>query len=241
MKNNEKRDFQPIYIPWYEEAFQADLYVRRMTPRQRALYRNLIMGCYFGGERPYLPLDDEKLWMIADAENKQEWLDNKDTVLTKFTITVKDGSNVLANKRVMEEWQILEGWLAQKQKAGLASAAARRRNGVRNDALAAAQAALKMFSEKSWGDMDADEQTGLQMVLWVLYRAAVAGEVPRTVDYYSQARSNFLEQHEIGWEQILETAEEKFDMHAYAFVEAENPPLLNWLMEKRQIAKGFVQ
>ena len=127
LKNNDKRDFKPLYIPWYETEFQADRIVKRMTSRQRAFYRNLLMDCYFGNERPYLPTDDDELWLIADADTKQEWLDNKALIMTKFTEISRNGELLLSNKRVMEEWQIIEDFLAQKKKAGLASAAGRRR------------------------------------------------------------------------------------------------------------------
>ena len=127
LKNNDKRDFKPLYIPWYETEFQADRIVKRMTSRQRAFYRNVLMDCYFGNERPYLPTDDDELWLIADADTKQEWLDNKALIMTKFTEISRNGELLLSNKRVMEEWQIIEDFLAQKKKAGLASAAGRRR------------------------------------------------------------------------------------------------------------------
>src|SRR5260370_38700610 len=126
MKNNSS-DFKPIFIHWYEDDFQADLAVRRMTSRQRAFYRNFLMYCYFGDKRPYLAADDEELWLIADADSKQEWLENKKAILTKFTERLTKGGPRLANKRVREEWQVIEDWLTQKKKAGLASAAARRR------------------------------------------------------------------------------------------------------------------
>ncbi len=126
MRNNSS-DFKPIYIHWYEDDFQADLAVRHMTSRQRSFYRNLLMYAYFGDKRPYLTADDTELWLIADADTQQEWLDNKKPILTKFTERMtKDGPR-LVNKRVLEEWQIIEDYLAQRKKAGLASAAARRR------------------------------------------------------------------------------------------------------------------
>lgn len=100
-------------------------------------------------------------------------------------------------------------------------------------ALKAAQSACRLFCEDSYGDMDAgDEQTAFKMVLWVLYRAAVAGEIPRTVAYYKTARNNFVDQHEPGWENILDTAEDKFCKNTYRFVEANSPDLLQWLKEK---------
>src|SRR5260370_28746609 len=120
------RDFKPEFIPWYEGAFQADRLVRRMTSHQRALYRNLLLDCYFGEYRPYLSAADEELWIIADADSLEDWLANKLTVLSHFhEVRYEHGEVLLVNNRVLEEWNILIARLEQKKNAGRASAAKR--------------------------------------------------------------------------------------------------------------------
>lgn len=104
--------------------------------------------------------------------------------------------------------------------------------------LMAAQAAFDLFSDGAYGDMDGDEKTALQMVLWTIYRAAAAKNkptIPTTLGYYEATRANLMEQHEHGgWENVLDTVDAKFDAHAFGFVGANNPALLEWLTEKRQ-------
>jgi hypothetical protein len=106
-----------------------------------------------------------------------------------------------------------------------------------NDGLAAAQAAFDLFSGQAYGDMGSDPLTALRMVLWTIYRAAVVKEnplIPPSLAYYEATRANFMEQHEIGWEQVLETAEAKFEKHAYEFIQSESPALLDWLVNQRE-------
>ncbi len=120
------RDFKPEFIPWFEGAFQADRIVRRMTAHQRALYRNLLLDCYFGEYRPYLTAVDKELWIIADADSLKDWLTNKSAVLSKFhEVSDEHGEVLLVNNRVLEEWNILIARLEQKKNAGRASAAKR--------------------------------------------------------------------------------------------------------------------
>jgi hypothetical protein len=122
-------DFKPKFIMWDEQSWRADRTVSRWSSRQRAFYRNLLMECYVGNDRPYLTMDDSLLWMIAEADNIEDWVGNKAPILTKFTEVVRgsDGQVLYSNKRVVEVWNRLEGGLKQKQNAGLASATARRK------------------------------------------------------------------------------------------------------------------
>ena len=78
------RDFKPRWIKWDEDSFQADRIVQRMTCVQRSFTRTLMVECYYNPLRPYLPNDDSQLWELADAENLEQWLENKDKVLRKF-------------------------------------------------------------------------------------------------------------------------------------------------------------
>jgi uncharacterized protein YdaU (DUF1376 family) len=57
--------------------------------------------------RPYLPDDDAQLWILADAKSAKVWKENREAVLVKFTsLTDDEGRAVLANKRLLEEWQV---------------------------------------------------------------------------------------------------------------------------------------
>jgi hypothetical protein len=132
------KDFKPTFIPWYETDFRADRTVGRMTPVQRSFYRNLLLDCYFGENRPYISADDGELWLIADATGLGEWLAAKELIMTKFSpVELNDGKQVLSNKRVLEEWERLESKLKQRQHAGLASAEARRAKGHKSSTEAA--------------------------------------------------------------------------------------------------------
>ena len=123
------KDFKPRFITWYEDDFRADRIVARMTPLQRAFTRSLMLECYYNEQRPWLPTDDNKLWLLADAASLEQWLENKDAVLVKFTPVTHSGISLYENKRVLEEWQILEDRLKQRRSAGAASAKARRKRG----------------------------------------------------------------------------------------------------------------
>jgi uncharacterized protein YdaU (DUF1376 family) len=120
------KDFKPTFIAWYETDFRADRVVQRMTSVQRAFYRNLLIESYYNELRPNLPADDEKLWLLADADSLDHWLANKPLILTKFNKgTDSDGVAILWNKRVYEEWGELLKRLQQKSNAGAASARSR--------------------------------------------------------------------------------------------------------------------
>jgi uncharacterized protein YdaU (DUF1376 family) len=129
------KDFKPTFIPWSETDFRADRTVGRMTPVERAFYRNLLLDCYFGEHRPFITAEDAELWRIAEAESLEQWLAAKALILTKFRpVELSDGTQVLSNKRVLEEWERLESKLKQRSHAGLASAEARRAKGQTSNA-----------------------------------------------------------------------------------------------------------
>lgn len=101
-----EEDYKPPYMCWFEGDFWADRDVIKMTWLQRHFYRALLLAAFQCDTRPYLPDDDGRLWRLADARNAQAWKDNREAVLSKFTrLTDGRGRNVLANKRVLEEWR----------------------------------------------------------------------------------------------------------------------------------------
>lgn len=97
---------QPDYIMWFEPDFWADRQVVRMNPLQRALYRTLLQSAFWCSTRPDLPNNDDQLCQLADAENRDVWLQNRDAVLAKFFSDTVDGQTVWAHKRLRKEWQI---------------------------------------------------------------------------------------------------------------------------------------
>src|ERR1039458_9760233 len=94
---------KPRFQPWNEDAFQADVFVRGMTWLQRHFYRSLLQSMFFHNTRPYLPTDDDVLWVLAGAENLEMWLQNKTVIMKRFTICAHD-PNLLEQNRVTREW-----------------------------------------------------------------------------------------------------------------------------------------
>jgi hypothetical protein len=100
--------FTPEFIKWDEEAFRSDLCVARgMTPTQRNMYRALCQAGMWCSTRPYLPVDDEQLSWLADAENLEHWLENKNAIMKKFSLVQQEDQQVWANKRMLAEWEYI--------------------------------------------------------------------------------------------------------------------------------------
>jgi hypothetical protein len=100
--NETKR--KPLYMPWSEEAFRADIQVMAMTTLQRWMYRALLQAAFFHSTRPYLPDEDAQLWMLAGCENEKQWERNKAAVRAAFTPVEIDGVRLLSRKRLVEDW-----------------------------------------------------------------------------------------------------------------------------------------
>ena len=97
---------KPLYQPWNEEEFQSDIFVRNMKPIQRWMYRTLLQSMFFHSTRPFLPKDDNLLWMLAGCESKEQWVTHKEAVLSMF-VPVEELQDMLQNKRVNEDWKKL--------------------------------------------------------------------------------------------------------------------------------------
>lgn len=115
---------KPLYMPWSEEEFIADVYVRGMTPVQRWMFRTLLQNMFSHTTRPYLPNDDEILWVLAGCESQKQWMDNKAKVIARFS-AVKDNPELLENKRVVADWKNLSERRKQFSKMGQNSAKVR--------------------------------------------------------------------------------------------------------------------
>jgi hypothetical protein len=99
---------KPLYQPWNEEVFRADLHVGAMTPTQRWIYRTLLQAAFFHSTRPYLPDDDAQLWLLAGCESRKQWERNKDVVRAMLTPIEVAGVPVLSQKRLLADWQRIE-------------------------------------------------------------------------------------------------------------------------------------
>lgn len=111
------QEFEPAYQFWHEREFWSDEHVSRgMTYMQRHLYRALLQAAFHCSTRPYLPNDDDKLWLLADAGSKENWMENREAILVKFEI-VEDGK-LLSHKRLMRDWTKLLEYYGSKAKAG---------------------------------------------------------------------------------------------------------------------------
>lgn len=119
-KKSSKRngqEFEPAYQFWHEGEFWSDEYVSRgMTYMQRHLYRALLQAAFHCSTRPYLPNDDDKLWLLADAGTKENWTQNRDAILVKFEL-LEDGK-LLSHKRLMRDWTKLLEYHNKKATAG---------------------------------------------------------------------------------------------------------------------------
>lgn len=115
---------KPMYQPWNEEEFQADVFVRGMSWVQRHLYRALLQASFFHSTRPFLPNDDEVLWVLSGAESQEMWEQNKVRVLKRFTV-VAEHPELLGNKRVIADWERLTDARSKMADLGQRSVAAR--------------------------------------------------------------------------------------------------------------------
>ena len=105
MNRKPKDKIKPQWMRWYEDSFQADVRVRYMKPMQRHLYRALIIQSFYCNTRPYLPDDDDILWMLADADSKEHWTQHAETVRGMFKPTEVDGVKLLCHGKVLREWE----------------------------------------------------------------------------------------------------------------------------------------
>src|SRR5208282_1081787 len=126
MSRKRELNRKPLYQPWNEEEFQADVFVRGMTWLQRHFYGSLLRASFFHGTRPYLPNDDNILWVLAGAACKSMWMKHKNVVLSRFT-AVGGRVDLIENKRVTADWYRLVLSREIQSEKGKKSAAVRDR------------------------------------------------------------------------------------------------------------------
>lgn len=120
----EKSD-KPSYQPWNDDHFLADYRVRGMTAVQRWMYRSLLQAAFFHTTRPFLPSDDNDLWILAGCESIDQWQANKAVVLKCFVVAEHD-KTLLAQKRLLTDWKRLETNRLKMADLGRKSAAVQR-------------------------------------------------------------------------------------------------------------------
>jgi uncharacterized protein YdaU (DUF1376 family) len=86
-------------------VFRGDVCVQSMKAIERWMYMSLLHQCFYYTTRPYLPDDDRMLWRLAGCDDPQQWIENKDEVLSMFYKTEIDGVKLLAHKRVIEDYE----------------------------------------------------------------------------------------------------------------------------------------
>ncbi len=118
---------KPKFIPWSEEEFSSDECVRAMNPIPRWMYRTLLQSAFFCSCRPYLPDDDNVLWILAGCGDREQWEAHKAQVLSSFDRLEIDGKKLLGQKRLIADWERLQLIREAASMAGKLSGEARRR------------------------------------------------------------------------------------------------------------------
>ena len=153
---------KPMYQPWNEEEFQADVFVRGMTWLQRHLYRALLQAMFFHSTRPFLPADDEVLWVLSGAESIEMWQQNKSKILKRFT-AVSDRPELLENKRVTADWERLTDARNKMAELGDRSAAVRRTlNGTAQPQKPSKLPIVLTATERTFDDRSNDDRTAAE-------------------------------------------------------------------------------
>jgi len=96
---------KPMYQPWNEDEFLADEGVRKMDKYARWMYRTLLQSSFFCSTRPYLPSDDDQLWVLSGCDSLKMWQKHKKFVLPMFTEVEVRGVKLLYRKRVLKDWK----------------------------------------------------------------------------------------------------------------------------------------
>ncbi len=96
----------------------ADRKVRRMSPTAVKTYMMLLHEAYFCSTRPYLPDDEEDLYLMAYCENREEWASVREDVLGMFEPKTVNGVKVLSNKRLERDWEHLQEIREMRSEAG---------------------------------------------------------------------------------------------------------------------------
>jgi hypothetical protein len=133
------KKYKPKYICWWEENFAASPRVnRRLDWLERHIYRALCIQANFCASRPYLPVQDSELALLADVP-AQVWDDHKENILAMFTkYDDPDTEEILgwSSERILDDWQKQMGKheeLVEQGRKGGRAAQARLKGGSRTE------------------------------------------------------------------------------------------------------------
>jgi len=150
------QEYQPPYQFWHEQDFSADEQVAYgMDWLQRHFYRTLLQKALICSTRPYLPISDDQLWLLADAGSKERWLESKSAVMVKFQQVQIDGVDLWAHKRLLRDWALLIKYSSKKAKAGRAGGLAKA--GYRRSASTNVAPEAEPIEDNTDGGIEADE------------------------------------------------------------------------------------
>jgi|HubBroStandDraft_1064217.scaffolds.fasta_scaffold165012_2 hypothetical protein len=125
-----EKKYEPAYVCWVERDFMGDRVTMRMTPHQRLMYRALCQAAMFTSTRPWLPDDDEELYLLADADSLEHWKANREAVLQKFYPVEVAGQRLLEHKRILHDWEGIMEYVDQRRAAGARGGQARAKHMV---------------------------------------------------------------------------------------------------------------
>lgn len=100
---------KPLYMPWNEEAFRADIDVQIMSCAERNAYRCLLQSLFWQSSRPYVQNDEKVLQISANCENHREWRKVSKAVLRKFRLITIEGAEYWENPRATRDWERIKG------------------------------------------------------------------------------------------------------------------------------------
>jgi hypothetical protein len=107
-----------LYQPWREEAFRADEYVQALAPIERWMLRALLQAAFACSQRPYLPDNDARLWVLAGCESRVQWDQHSSAVRSLFTPIELDGQKLLSQKKLVEDWDRMNRVRSARAEAG---------------------------------------------------------------------------------------------------------------------------
>src|SRR5437764_11038302 len=90
---------RPAFQLWYEQNHEADFIVLQMNWLQKLLYRCLLQTSFVCESAPYIPNNDDVLWILAGAENREMWQREKPLIMDKFEAFI-DEQGLLRHKRL---------------------------------------------------------------------------------------------------------------------------------------------
>jgi hypothetical protein len=117
---------------------------------------------FFHSTRPFLPADDEVLWVLSGAESIEMWQKNKSKILKRFT-AVSDRPELLENKRVTADWERLTDARNKMAELGERSAAVRRAlNGTAQPQKPSKLPIVLTATERTFDDRSNDDRTATE-------------------------------------------------------------------------------